>query len=315
MRIFMAFLMKLLFLTGLTLNAQTASLQGTPPTFAPAEASGKIVDAVIKSGVSTIGDLDLPKLAEEIKRLNFKVAAETKGAGNGAFVRQGGRYLIGGDIEFEANGFFDSFGDCNMSILALHESLGALNYGDRNYQISSPLAMLSGCGSKQSNLPLPNIINDASNSQRAFQNFEDLKADLDQKIRSSGGVTGAGGGGDGVAGRLKVELLRAIYALDHGSETQRKYTEKRLEAVLALQIEAVDRDVEEYSYIADSYYSQEINTLDYRQVYSRCLLFSKPQFPGLIAIVPACLNVGLNNSTKNALLAELILKIQRDYVR
>jgi hypothetical protein len=146
---------------------------------------------IIGSGVTKIGDLDLLKLREEIKTIEFN------NIDGDIDIVAGGRnsaYYLAGEVFSKPD--LERYGQQAMNLLSIHESLGALGYEDSNYQKSILIEAFRG---------LPHGL------QQDFLNDHLTKLVFDQdSLRYEGGATGIGGGGDIATAWLKFQVINYL---------------------------------------------------------------------------------------------------------
>ncbi len=157
--------------------------------------AASIPNDLLKKGTTQIGDLNLKKLVEEIKTVDFEIFENGFLAGSGKkrsssiyFVEQKKVIINSLALKFLAQEFFGP--------LALHEALGALGYYDENYEISLGLFLLL----MPDNLGLKEILVQSSL-------FKDLKRRTSEPLYANGGATSIGGGGDGLTMEAKTGWL------------------------------------------------------------------------------------------------------------
>jgi hypothetical protein len=163
----------------------------------------KRIDQTISQGITVIGNVDLQNVKQQIKSIRlYLVAMGVSAIGAGRFsIRQDfayfpfthSIYLNSGALQEDPERWLQLF---------LHECLGALEYNDENYQISSVIY------SKNANVVTQKIkAQNADFSGKLIQNpHVDVK---DFGRMKSGGGTVVGGGGDEVLFSAKT------YMIDH----------------------------------------------------------------------------------------------------
>lgn len=162
----------------------------------------------IEQGASHIHEIDLKNLANEFSNVKlYKLLndAHAIGVGNNSG-RFGSVYISETQSVYINQDITDYTSKQNVPLLA-HELLGALGYNDTNYQISSVLF------ARNSNSIIQKINATSLRPQLKLPNTPQLKINLNQfdkngtKLKSDGGVTVIGGGGDEDLINVKIFML------------------------------------------------------------------------------------------------------------
>jgi hypothetical protein len=160
------------------------------------EKSTLILDKLLSLGINKVKGLDLVNLRNQIPQVRWRALAPGETVPDFVGHRTSAFYKTGKKIvTILANP--QHINDWVIATIALHESLGALNYDDRNYQIS--MGLLS--------MVLPKGDDPQAQNKRAF------RADhLVQVAMLDGGATSVGGGGDFIGLLAKIQTLYLIGA-------------------------------------------------------------------------------------------------------
>lgn len=156
-----------------------------------------VIQKLQSQGIQTVGDLNLPELAQDFDLVQYKFV--TRGFMSGQAGRTGSVNLRGQKIVYVNTLSLSNLNQEQTQLLMLHEALEAVGYDDEAYKLSSGLDVLTHT-KDLTQLPSSFLENfkhtSKSNEVRTFQ----LK----------GGISGVGGGGDGVAIALKSLLTRML---------------------------------------------------------------------------------------------------------
>ncbi|RYZ91906.1 MAG: hypothetical protein EOP06_05840 [Proteobacteria bacterium] len=209
--IFLNLSIQVCFLLGSTFAfAQTSSSVAAEPfEIAMREVSKLIPEQLLRAGHLSIGKTNLKVLLKELDSVQYvKARIPQLAQGRNYF-----RYDVPTRTVFVPQKGF-SYDEAELSMVLLHEAMGALGYQDDGYEISASLSFLSIISqSKAINPSLnglsPDIFLKDDKFQQPFgldrRNLNPTQI-LGGARSRSGGVTGAGGGGDPHAVALKSVL-------------------------------------------------------------------------------------------------------------
>ncbi|MGZ3802314.1 MAG: hypothetical protein ACXVCL_19265 [Bdellovibrio sp.] len=209
-----------------------------------------IPQKLIDNGIQNVGPLNLQQLVDDIKnKVKFAVLPVFSiGSGTYGSHRSGSSCRVEEHSVFVNQPHLDNLGNLEViEALLLHESLCALGYNDDNYMISSTLGSLrklskktadGGASEAEKLISNPGFMSPFIRklgmrtknlrytfANRAQSNSSTFLEDKKTMLASGGTVTGVGGGGDGFALYLKMQLFDkfwAFYSLceQHPSESR-----------------------------------------------------------------------------------------------
>jgi len=162
-----------------------------------------IPSQILNTGTPTLGSLDLANLINKFKKLRWKLNHQGYLAGSSE-QRIFAVYLVKEKTIFVNEQALPLVPRDFLSVIALHEALGATGYFDENYEISLALYFASPQAEKFFGRKLTHEISQAlSHSPPSIQkrSGEALYA------HASGGGSSVGGGGDGTALFIKITIL------------------------------------------------------------------------------------------------------------
>jgi hypothetical protein len=154
---------------------------------------------LIQLGYTQIGGVDLHKTLQEastiqVNSTGFFQRAEPviEGFETARSGAQWQRSATGARIDVNRGHWTKSTSD-EKSVIGLHEILGVSGFNDRNYQLSTPLWLLS----------LP------QSSQLAAGERQQLEKRIQVASSGGGSITGVGGGGDPAGVKIRIKVLKA----------------------------------------------------------------------------------------------------------
>lgn len=162
-------------------------------------ASTEILDRLLSKGLTPIRSLDIQAMRDEAATVTWKALAPgeaipgfAKGRTSAFYFREGKTVTVAADPSV--------YSPQALSVLALHETLGALGYDDRFYQLSIALYAYS----------LTNLDNEANRKEREFQKAAFFPL-IRMAAREEGSGTRVGGGGDFLGMIMKMQTLLSIW--------------------------------------------------------------------------------------------------------
>lgn len=206
------FLLTILLMASSTL-AETIRTQGTPnEVFRPI--SKAIIQRILDSGVTQVGEMDLGELLEDLDTVEWRTFDLGFLSGSGG-KRQTSIYLVEQRMVVVNTLALQNLVETQVRLnsWALHEALGALGYDDENYQISTSLAFVAGDFTLSSlgqpnPAPNPSISNRADFVERTLSNVS--RTNIERTYGREGGTTVVGGGGDAPILELKQRLMNRL---------------------------------------------------------------------------------------------------------
>lgn len=238
MRYITSLLTTVVFLFSMVAFAQTESVTGSPnEIFRPL--SKRMVEKVVKQGITKVGDLDLPYLLEMLDTVEWRTfdIGFLGGSGGG---RHTSIYMVESRMVVVNMLSLQNLVGTEVRIdrWALHEALGALGYPDENYDITTSLTFIADAPQSKA----------ATRADLVERSLSNIKLTTTNRVyeSSSGGSTVIGGGGDAPIVELKCRLLDRFeaWALVHHPNLSAKKITKALERLtkFAINFDPKSRD-------------------------------------------------------------------------
>lgn len=185
-------------------------------------ASTEILDRLLEKGLTPIRSLDIQAMRDEAATVQWRALApgETipgfaSGRTSAYYVRNGKTVTVAADPSV--------FSAQALSVLALHETLGAIGYDDRFYQLSIALYAYS----------ITNLDNEANRKEREFQKAAFFPLIRMASREEGGGGTRVGGGGDFLGMIMKMQTMLSIWHRPLRPEHYQQFLMIRFEASYA----------------------------------------------------------------------------------
>jgi hypothetical protein len=155
-----------------------------------------IISRLLDKGYRAFGELDLNAFARDMDIVQIAYVPYLRYYDNGRERASACWKIADGRRSIDVSQWMWGYTDAdNRPIIALHEFLGAARFNDRDYQVSSAMALLS---LEQTNGYL---------EPEQIPTLQNLKHVI-VEARSGGGIVGVGGGGDWVGVIFKLQAYR-----------------------------------------------------------------------------------------------------------